>query len=328
MSRPELPKQFLALTDERTMLQLTVQRVSTWPGFAAPLIVASSEHVQLVDAQLAEIGFGESKTVLEPVARNTAPAIALAAIEAENDTCMLVMPSDHVIGDVESFHKAIRSALPLAEEGWLITFGIAPEGPETGYGYIKIGSTLADGVCEADQFIEKPKLERARAMLAEGGYAWNGGIFLFRADAYLAALESNAPAISRAMREAMAGARREHWHIYPAAAAFRRSPADSIDCAVMEVASQVAVAPVNMKWSDVGSWDALYEVTPQDAAGNVLVGEVTALESRNCLVRAKGMRIAMMGVSDLTIVASGSDILILPRGRGQEIKRLVRRGSS
>ena len=323
MSRPERPKQFLALTAKETMLQLTAQRAAG-EDYAAPIIVANAAHAEDVEAQLADSDAAAGATVLlEPMARNTAPAIALAALVADADAPLLVMPSDHVIEDVAAFHAAIASALPLVERGWLVTFGITPDAPETGYGYIKAGDAIGAGVHRVDRFVEKPKRAVAETMLAEGGYAWNGGIFLFRADAFLAALEAHEPAMLAAARDAIAKARREDARIYPDADAFAASPSESIDYAVMEKSDRVAVVPVAMGWSDVGSWDALHAISARDEGENAVRGTVTMVDSENCLVHSDGAHVAMVGVKDLIVVASGNDVLILPRGRSQDVKVLL-----
>jgi mannose-1-phosphate guanylyltransferase len=298
MSRDERPKQFLALTGERTMFQLTLDRAENTGRFTEPLIVANARHADLIEGQL------ESRAatlILEPLARNTAPAIALAALAANPADPLLVMPSDHVITDISAFTTAIDAALPFVERGWLATFGIAPDAPETGYGYISIGE---------------------EAMLAQGGYVWNGGIFLFRADAYLRALAEFAPAMLDAARDAMEKATRTGQRILPDADAFAASPSDSIDYAVMEKADRVAVVPVSMGWSDIGSWDALHTLNA-DAAGDAHSGEVIALDTANCLLSSDGIRIAAVGVSDLIVVASGDSVLIMPRGQSQDVKRVV-----
>lgn len=341
MSTPELPKQMLALTADQTMLQLTAQRTQGQLSargaqeghrFAAPIVVANARHADLVEAQLEHVGARPQVLILEPVGRNTAPAIALAALAADGDAPLLVMPSDHVIADVPAFHAAIQAALPLVERGWLVTFGIDPHAPETGYGWIRIGEEIAGGVHRVATFVEKPPRDAAEAMLAAGDHAWNGGIFLFRADAYLAALALHAPDMLVACRRAMDGAERGDARLHPDAAAFAAAPSDSIDYAVMEKAAKdrnghVAVVPVSMGWSDLGSWDALHEISDLDDAGNTHAagqgGEVIAIDTANCLVRSDGARIALVGVEDLIVVASGNDVLILPRGRSQEVKALI-----
>ncbi|WP_448501557.1 mannose-1-phosphate guanylyltransferase/mannose-6-phosphate isomerase [Sphingomonas sp.] len=325
MSRPELPKQLLNLTADDTMLQLTARRTRDDTGrFAPPIVVANAMHADQIEAQLRTVEAEAQALILEPAGRNTAPAIALAAHAAgAGATPLLVMPSDHVIADVTAFHAAIDAALPLVEQGWLVTFGIAPDAPETGYGYIAVGEALADGVHRVLRFVEKPAREAAEAMIAGGNHVWNGGIFLFRADAYLAELAAHQPDIAAAVDRAMANARREGIRIWPDAQAFQRSPAISIDYAVMERAGRVAVVPVAMGWSDVGSWDALHAIGARDASNNVVRGDVVTIDTRNCLVRAEGRRVAMLGVSDLIVVANGDDILILPRGRSQDVKKLL-----
>ncbi|MGC6399734.1 mannose-1-phosphate guanylyltransferase/mannose-6-phosphate isomerase [Sphingomonas sp. FW199] len=324
MSRPEMPKQMLALTGDQTMLQMTALRTADAEAFAAPLVIANAQHADLIQQQLEDVGIRPAAIVLEPMGRNTAPAIALAAIAAGGgDAMLLVMPSDHVIADATAFHAAIAAARPMVEQGWLVTFGIQPDAPETGYGWIKVGDRMADGVHRVDRFVEKPPLDKAEAMLASGDHAWNGGIFLFRADAYLAALDQFAPVMRSAATEAIELARHDGIAIHADADAFARSPSDSIDYAVMERADRVAVVPVSMGWSDVGSWDALHAISASDAAGNAHKGDVIAIDTERCLVQTDGVRIAMVGVEDLIVVASGKNVLILPRGRSQEVKRLI-----
>jgi mannose-1-phosphate guanylyltransferase len=324
MSRPERPKQLLALTASETMLQLTARRTADGARFAAPIIVGNAAHADAIETQMAAAGTPADALILEPAGRNTAPAIALAAMAAGSGSApLLVMPSDHVINDVAAFHAAIERALPLVDDGWLVTFGIAPDAPETGYGWIASGEAIAEGVHRVARFVEKPPLDKAKAMLAAGGHFWNGGIFLFRADMYLGALSVHAPAMLVACQQAMDAAVRDGRRITPDAAAFAASPADSIDYAVMEKAQQVAVVPVDMQWSDVGSWDALHAISPRDGDGNAFAGAVLAIETANCLVRTDGPRIALVGVDDLIVVASGDDVLIVPRGRSQEVKKLI-----
>jgi mannose-1-phosphate guanylyltransferase/mannose-1-phosphate guanylyltransferase/mannose-6-phosphate isomerase len=326
MSRPERPKQLLSLTADDTMLQLTAKRVGG-DRFAAPIVVANARHADMVEAQLAEAEATAQALILEPIGRNTAPAIALAALAADAATPLLVLPSDHVIGDVDAFHRAVEVALPLVREGWLVAFGITPDAPETGYGWMQVGAAIAPGVHRVARFVEKPPLDAAEAMLESGDHVWNGGIFLFRADIYLAALAAHAPTMLAAAQASMARARREGTRIFPDAEAFAASPADSIDYAVMEKAERVAVVPVSMRWNDLGSWDALHAISDLDVDGNAHRGddggEVIAIDTSNCLVRTDGVRVALVGVEDLIVVASGNDLLILPRGRSQEVKKLI-----
>ncbi len=298
------------------MFQHTLDRVADTNQFAAPMIVANARHAELIEAQLD----GTPATLLlEPCARNTAPAIALAAIEAGNSP-ILVMPSDHVITEVGAFHAAVARAMPLVDAGWMITFGITPTGPETGYGYIRMGDALADGVHRVEQFIEKPHVDAAQAMLDAGGHAWNGGIFLFRADHFLGALAIHAPDMLASAQASMATAKRTGQRVHPDESAFAASPSDSIDYAVMEKAERVACVPVSMGWSDLGSWDALYEIGDRDAAGNVIAGDVRLSDGSGNLIKSDGIRISATGIDDLIIVASGNEVMILPRGQSQKVK--------
>lgn len=322
LSTPIRPKQFLALTDDRTMFQLTLDRVSDAHVFAAPIVVANAAHADLVDAQC---GSHDATVLLEPCARNTAPAIALAALAATDPKAvLLVMPSDHVITDVAAFHAATVAALPLVEAGWMVTYGITPTGPETGYGYIQMGEALGCGLHKVTRFVEKPDLVRAEVMLAEGNHSWNGGIFLFRADAYLEALAMYAPEILAAAQKAMAAANREGNRITPDADAFAGCPSDSIDYAVMEKAERVAVVPVNMGWSDVGSWDALYDVNTKDAAANAVAGNARIDAASGNLIHADGIRVSIHGVDDLIVVANGREVMIMPRGSSQNVRNFAK----
>ncbi|NNC73858.1 MAG: mannose-1-phosphate guanylyltransferase/mannose-6-phosphate isomerase, partial [Sphingomonadaceae bacterium] len=309
LSRQNRAKQFLPLLSDKTMLGETLDRVGG-DLFGEPLLVGGV-------AQADMLGEYEATLILEPVARNTAAAIALAALSLPRDATMLVMPSDHVIADRDAFMAAIAKALPLALQGWLVTFGIEARGPETGYGYIKSGEEVGDRVFEVERFVEKPDRATAEGYLAEGGYHWNGGIFLFSAGAYLDALKTHAPEIAAAARKAMDddGA--------VDADAFAESPSISIDYAVMEKARKVAVVPVSMGWSDIGSWDALYDISDKDDAGNAAPADAVTIDSANCLIRADGQTVAAIGVEDLIVVATGDAVLVMPRGDSQRVKEAV-----
>ena len=323
LSRTGRPKQLLSLTAAETMLQLTTARATRDAGFAAPIVVANAAHAEMIEAQLAEAGIGEALLILEPVGRNTAPAIAAAALALERDALMLVMPSDHVIDDVAAFRAAIDAAAPLVADGWLATFGITPDGPETGYGYIKRGEELAPGVARVERFVEKPDRATAEAYLAEGGYSWNGGIFLFGAGAFLDALGEHAPDILAAVTRAMDYAELSDGRLYPGTHDFSASPGQAVDYAVMEKADRVAVVPVEMGWSDVGSWDALHAISNRDGGGNAHHGEILAIDTEGCLIRSEGPLVAAVGVKDLIVIATPDAVLILPRGSSQEVKRAV-----
>lgn len=326
MSTPDAPKQFLPLTGAHSMFRMTLDRVADRTRFAAPMIVCGPGHVAHVEADLAAAGITDATIIVEPAARNTAPAIALAALTADGDAQLLVMPSDHVMTDVPTFLDAVTAASVAVAQGALATFGITPSAAETGYGYIAAGAERADapGVRSVDRFVEKPERTAAEAMLSAGNHLWNAGIFLMRADRYLAELAARAPAIAAACEGAMASPQRDGARLRPASAAFLASPAQSVDYAVMERAEDVVVAPVDPGWSDVGSWSALYDLGTRDADGNVAIGDVITVEASGNLVRAgAGKRVAMLGVSDLIVIAHGDDILIIPRGRAQEVKTIV-----
>lgn len=322
LSRGARPKQFLSLAGEGTMLEQTMARCGDDMRFGSAIIVANAQHVELLEEQC---GVRARSFLLEPEGRNTAPAIALAALEAEGDALLLVSPSDHLIADVSAFHSAIEAAAPLAQEGWLVTFGVKPTAPETGYGYIRRGEALSEGSYRVERFVEKPSREVAQDYVADGSYSWNAGIFLFRADAYLAAMEQHAPQMLAAVQQSMDKAERDGRCVRPDRHAFAASPSDSIDYAIMEKADKVAVVPVDMGWSDIGSWDALYDLLPRDEAGNAHVGEVISLDSSGCLVRSDGPVVTLAGVENLIVIATQDAVLILPRGSSQETKRIVDR---
>ncbi len=321
LSRSRKPKQLLALTAELTLLQLTAARCSDDTLFGRPIVVTNELHADEIVAQLDTPA--PAAIILEPAGRNTAPAIALAAIESGGDAALLVMPSDHVIEDIPAFCAAIEAALPMVAEGWLVTFGITPHHPETGYGYIRHGEEIAPGVKRATAFVEKPDRARAEAYVASGEYAWNAGIFLFRADAYLAAIARHDHEIGTCAQAAMAAATRDGVLIRPEAKAFLASPSDSVDYAVMEKDEKVAVVPVDMGWSDVGSWDAMHEIGTRDDAGNVFTGDVVAIDTSNCLIRGEGPVVTAVGVHDLIVIATRDAVMILPRGQSQDVKRIV-----
>lgn len=323
------PKQFQPLTGKGSMFLQTLDRAGDRSLFGAPIVVCGPAHVTHVEADLFTAGVTDARIVVEPAARNTAPAIALAALTARNqypDATILVMPADHVMTDVPAFLRAVATAIPAVEAGALATFGIAPSHAETGYGYIAAGAPLpeAQGVHEVLRFVEKPKREQAEAMLAEGGYYWNAGIFLMRADAFLAELEKKQPAMSISCSAAIANARHDGARVHPSADKFLGSPSNSIDYAIMERAERVVVTPVDPGWSDVGGWAALHELGIKDESGNVRIGNILSIDSTGNYLRADaGKRIAAVGVSNLVVVMHGNDILIIPRDRTQEVKAVA-----
>ena len=318
VSRTARPKQFLPLFGKTTMLEDTIAR-ATGEGFGAPLLVGGAAQEDMLQL----LAGSDAAIILEPEGRNTAPAIALAALVLEPDTPMLVMPSDHAIADPDAFRTAVTKARTLAAQGWLVTFGITPDGPETGYGYIEQGAALDAGGYRAARFIEKPDRATAEQLIAAGGHYWNGGIFLFTAGAYLEALDRHAPDILAGARAAYDAGHRDGTVHRPDAAAFARTPSISIDYAVMEKAEQVALVPVSMGWSDVGSWDALHAISAQDEAGNALDGDVLAIDTANSLVRSTGPTVTTIGVEDLIIIATEDAVLVMPRGESQRVKEVV-----
>jgi mannose-1-phosphate guanylyltransferase len=327
LSSRQKPKQFLALASERTMLQETALRAADTALFAPPIVVGSAEHAPLLESQLAEAGGSPSALILEPSARNTAPAIALAALAVTPDRLLLVMPSDHVVRDLDAFLAAVAAAAPLAEQDWLVTFGIRATRAETGFGYIRRGGALGAEAYRVERFVEKPDEATAQLYLDEGCYDWNGGIFMFRAGRYLEALRNLAPDILEAVSAAMDQARRAGADIRPDPDDFASSPSVSIDYAVMEKDDRVAVVPVEMGWSDIGSWDALHDLSQQDARGNVASGPATLIDSDNCLVHSIGKRVVTLGVSDLIVVVGEDSVLVLPRGQSQRVKEAVERAT-
>ncbi|QNG47974.1 mannose-1-phosphate guanylyltransferase/mannose-6-phosphate isomerase [Sphingobium yanoikuyae] len=325
VSRPERPKQLLPLTADQTMLQLTAMRTQNFAAAAIghPILVSNAAHADIIDEQLKQSGISDYQVILEPIGRNTAPAIALAALEAQPDDTLLVMPSDHVISDLPAFHEAIARALPLVAKGWLVTFGITPDGPEIGYGYIQMGDLCGDAVHEVVRFVEKPDVSNAERMLAEGNHAWNAGIFLFRADAYLAAMKKHQPDMMTAVQVSMEQGKRDGAHIFPDPITFHACPSDSVDYAIMERETQVACVPVSMGWSDVGSWDSLHAVSARSAEENAVRGDALLLGSRNCLVHSDGPRVTLVDVDDLIVVVSHGEIMVLKRGESQKVRKVT-----
>ena len=323
LSRLGRPKQLIALTGERSLLQHSVARVAADDLFAPPVIVAAAEHAEAIETQLAAIGAVPSRMILEPAARNTAAAIALAALDAAPAELLLVMPSDHEIADPAAFRAAVEAALPFAAEGRLVAFAVAPDRAETGYGWLRRGAALGGALFEVAAFVEKPDRESAQRFLAAGGYDWNSGIFLFRADALLDALAAHAPEILAAARAAMDGAVRDGLRVRPEPQAFAAAPSVSIDRAVMEKARGVVMAAVAMGWSDIGSWEALHAIGPHDERGNALAGDVVAPGSHGCLIRSDGPTVVALGVHDLVIVATERAVLVVPRGDSQRVQEAI-----
>ncbi|MEZ5545308.1 MAG: mannose-1-phosphate guanylyltransferase/mannose-6-phosphate isomerase [Lysobacteraceae bacterium] len=324
LSREAYPKQFLALTGDDSMLQATFKRVAPLAS-AAPLVVANEEHRFMVAQQLREIGCTPSAILLEPVGRNTAPAIAVAALKAMEhgeDPLLLVLPSDHVIADAAAFREAVNSAVKAAEAGALVTFGIVPTAPETGYGYIR-AEDGGEGVRKVAQFVEKPDAATAEKYLVRGGYFWNSGMFLFRASVYLAELETHCPAIFASSREALTKAKVDADFVRLDKAAFAACPSDSIDYAVMENTAAAAVLPMSVGWNDVGSWSALWEVAQQDGDGNAHHGDVLARDCRNTLAWADHRLVALLGLDNVVVVDTDDAVLVAHKDKVQDVKHIV-----
>jgi mannose-1-phosphate guanylyltransferase/mannose-6-phosphate isomerase len=329
LSRQNQPKQFLALMGDHSLYQETALRASKLTSAQAPITVCADDHRFMVGEQLQAIGIASGGILLEPTARSTAPAIALAALHAlarDSDATLLVMPADHLIEDEAAFRVAVEAATGLASQGWLVTFGIHPDYAETGYGYILRGEPLGEGGYRVERFVEKPDKATAERYVAEGTYAWNSGMFLFSAQRYLEDLDRHAPAILDAARKAMAAARADLDFTRVDHDAFAASPSDSIDYAVMEKTDRAAVVPVSCGWSDIGSWSSLWSVAERDGDGNRYEGDVIAVDTRDSLVRASERRmIATIGVDDLVIIDTPDATLVARKDRVQDVKTVVDR---
>jgi mannose-1-phosphate guanylyltransferase/mannose-6-phosphate isomerase len=331
LSRRAYPKQFLALVDDATLLQSTAQRLDSLEGkvdVAAPLIVCNEGHRFLVAEQLRASGHAALNIILEPVARNTAPALTLAALDCETeDPVLIVMPADHVVRDVDAFAKAVAAGLEHALAGKVVTFGIVPDAPHTGFGYIHAGSAVDAGAYLLDKFVEKPDLETAQDYIASGDYYWNSGIFLLKASRWLALIEQYRPDVAQAVRAAYAGGQRDLDFFRVDADAFGATPSDSIDYAVMEplsgVAGECLVVPLDAGWSDIGAWSALWEVSPRDDAGNARHGDVLAFDAEDNLLHAQHRMIAAVGVRDLIIVETADAVLVAHKDHTQDVKRIT-----
>jgi mannose-1-phosphate guanylyltransferase / mannose-6-phosphate isomerase len=330
MSRRLLPKQFLALLSEHSLLQETALRAQPIEGCVAPIVVCNDEQRFLAADQLREIGIVPAAMILEPVGRNTAPAIAVAALaarDADPQALLLVLPSDHAITKPEVFGKDATSGLQLAQAGHLVTFGIVPDAPETGYGYIERGKALEGraGCWSVAGFREKPQRPAADTFVASGRFLWNSGMFAFSSAKYLDELERLRPEIAAAAREAYARSVRDLDFLRLDAQAFARCPSDSIDYAVMEKTADAVVVQTDPGWSDVGTWQALWSVSPRDGAGNVASGDVHLFDSRGCYVRAENRHVSAIGVENLVIVETGDALLVTAKDRSQEVKEAVGR---
>lgn len=324
LSRGMYPKQLLNLVHpELSMLQQTVTRLDGMANVAAPIIVCNEEHRFMVGEQMHKLGLVDAIILLEPEGRNTAPAIALAALQVDPDEMLVVMPADHVIADVDAFQLAVRKAEALALDGYLVTFGVVPQCPETGYGYVKAGEALRGGYSVAE-FKEKPSKELAQQYLDSGDYYWNGGIFVFTAERYLSELKKFAPQVYQACGSAMKGAAPDLDFLRVDGAAFSASPAISIDYAVMERTDKAKVVPLDVGWSDVGSWSALWDVSAKDDNGNAIHGDVLLHDTKNSHIYSESKLVSAVGVEDLVIVATDDAVMVTTQGEAQNVKEIVR----
>lgn len=322
LSRVLMPKQLLALSGARTMLQETFTRVrGLGSNTDEPLVVCNDLHRFLVDAQLREAG-ANPMLILEPAGRNTAPAVAVAALRADADPALLlVLPSDHVIRDAESFRRTVRAAMPAAIAGKLVTFGIVPDRPETGYGYIC--AAAGEGLRAVEQFVEKPDLATAREYVSSGRHFWNSGMFMFTAATYLRELRIHAPDILASCEKAVVEGRAKGRSLSLDREAFMACRSQSIDYAVMEKTSDAVVIPLSAGWSDVGSWAALHDVLQADEAGNAISGDVVAVGCRDSYIRAESRLVGVIGLNGCIVVETKDAVLVVPKERAQEVKALV-----
>lgn len=321
-SRASKPKPFLPLVGDCTLFEAALGRCPGAGGFAPPVVVTGHRHLDHVEQQLGDVP--GAQVLVEPAARNTAAAIALAACRLPQDAIMLVCPSDHHIGNPQAFAAAAQAAAELAEAGWLVSFGIEATAPETGFGYLKRGEPIGDKGFRTAQFVEKPDLERARQFLAEGAYAWNGGIFAFRVKDFLAELAAHRPGIAATVAQAVAQGRQEGQRFHPHAETFAGVESDSVDYAVMENTTRAAMVPADMDWSDIGNWEALHRALDRDPNGNSVrgTGAVELVDCRNVLVDSDGPRVSVIGLEDVVVVIDGNDVMITTAAGAQKVGKL------
>lgn len=327
LSRGLFPKQLLALAGENSLIQDTVLRAQTVEG-QAPIIICNAEHRFLIAEQMRQADVSPARIVLEPIGRNTAPAVAIAALmitEKDPDGIALVMPADHVVRNRTKFAEAVAAAMVAAKEGYLVTFGITPDAPETGYGYVQRGAALEklDGTFAVKRFVEKPDAATAASYIAAGDYSWNSGMFVFKASAFLEELNKLEPEMLANCRAAIAQGKLDLDFFRLAQEPFQSCKSISIDYAVMERTSHAAVVPVEMGWSDIGSWESLWDTTGQDEAGNVIKGDVLHHGARNSYLRSEGPMVAAVGLEDVVVVAMTDAVLVSHKSASQDVKRIV-----
>jgi len=327
LSREQYPKQFLTLEGPHSMLQTTVERLRGME-LGMPIVVCNENHRFLVAEHLRQIETLDRNIILEPIGRNTAPAVALAALHAlekGHDPLLLVLSADHIIRDIRALHRGINTAIPIASKGQLVTFGIVPTKPEIGYGYIKQGDPVTAGAYRVSKFVEKPTLDTANAYLEEGHYLWNSGIFMFQASQFLTELKKFRPDIFDACKASMLNKQIDLDFIRIDKNPFTSCPSDSIDYSVMENTTNATVIPISAGWSDVGTFAALWDTLPNDKQGNTLLGDVIAHDSHNNLIISENVLLAAVGIDDMVVIQTKDAILVTPRERSHEVKQIVSR---
>ncbi|RVQ69382.1 mannose-1-phosphate guanylyltransferase [Croceicoccus ponticola] len=318
-SRATRPKPFIPLVGEEPLFIATLNRCGDRDLFGSPIVVTGAAHLGHVEEQMDD---ANGEVIVEPMARNTAAAIALAACRLSADDVMLVCPSDHHIADCEAFNVAAARAGELAREGWLVAFGITPDAPETGFGYLKQGDEIGEGAWRIERFVEKPDRALAEQFLSEGGYSWNGGLFAFRAGTFMDELEAHRPAIAKSAREAVAAGHEEGRRFFPDAAAFAAIESESVDYAVMENTRRAAMVPVAMGWSDIGNWHALHATVPSDDDGNTVRGRAELVDCRDVMVDTDGPRVSVIGLEGVVVIVDGDEVLVTTREGAQKVGKL------
>jgi mannose-1-phosphate guanylyltransferase/mannose-1-phosphate guanylyltransferase/mannose-6-phosphate isomerase len=323
LSRSQYPKQFLPLVSDYTMVQETILRLQGVEKLQPPLAVCNEDHRFMMAEQLREVNIQPSAIILEPIGRNTAPAVALAALSADPDDILLILPADHVIANVSAFQSAVHKANKLAEQGYLVTFGIVPDEPETGYGYIKTGDRVDSGSHKVAAFVEKPNIQTAQEYVKSGDFFWNSGMFAFKAGQFLQELNKFQPEILDACKNALKNKMQDTDFIRLDKKAFSQCPSDSIDYAVMEKTDRAVVIPLDAEWNDVGSWSALWDVTDKDEQGNAVSGDVIALNTSNSFLHASNKLITTIGVDNLIVIETDDAVMIANKDHVQDVKKIV-----
>jgi mannose-1-phosphate guanylyltransferase/mannose-6-phosphate isomerase len=326
LSRKQYPKQYLPLASDNTMLQETILRLKGLDNLADPIIVCNADHRFLVAEQCQQIGIKNPTILLEPVGRNTAPAIAAAALQSLKDSdgsMLLVLSADHVIQDVDAFHEAVNIASQQAQSGKLATFGIVPTSANTGYGYIKLSKENSNGAHKVEEFVEKPDLQTAQTYLEQGNYLWNSGMFMFKADVLIEELTTHSSDIVNSVNNAINNATQDFDFIRLDKQAFESSPSDSIDYVLMEKSDNVVVVPLDAQWNDIGAWPALYDIGTKDSQGNVIKGDVITQDTTNTYINANHHMVAAIGVDNLIIIDTPDATFIATQDKAQEVNSIV-----